>query len=301
MLPKASSLAASSFVVIVALGFGWYSFRAADRARLTLHDFEGKHARTDERIRATRQQLTALQRSTAALEAKIEHANPPGLPPKSAADRNPVEPQDPSTLLVSDPVLRALYLTSFRANLALRYGPIYQSLGLTQAQIDKFEELATAQADELVTLHAAALAQGLKLTDSDVTALEKRSDDRFYTTIASEVGEAVAQQMSQLDRISDVQDWVLTSNSFCLPGSQPLTSLQVAQVAQIIANTSPSAQSEDKTDSNSIDWDKVYTQADALLSDLLSGGQIQAFKHAVEIEQYKAINKKIDVSNGVPR
>jgi hypothetical protein len=171
-------------------------------------------------------------------------------------------------------VMRSLYLKSLRANLALRYGLMYQSLGLTQAQIDKFEELAITQADDVITMQAAALAQGLTLSDPGLAALEKQNVDQFYATIASAVGAAVSQQVIQLDRMQGMQDIVNGVDNMITAGSPPLTSLQGAQLTQILANASASYKDGGNADQNTINWDNVYDQAEALLS----GPQFQAFK-----------------------
>ena len=161
---------------------------------------------------------------------------------------------------------------------------MYQSLGLTPAQIDKFEKMAIAQEDDVVTMKAAAIAQGLALSDPGVDVLEKQSKDQFYAAVASDVSVALSQSLTNLDRISPVQDTVIfLSHTFTPLGSPHLTYMQEAQLGQILANASASYQSGGDADTTTIDWDQAYNQAAALWS----GPQLQGFKNSMEFRQYR--------------
>jgi hypothetical protein len=288
-----SLIIATSALLVVAIGFGWKSVQSAGKAEATHAALIEQRAQLDTRILQVREQLAARQRDAISLQAEIKNVPAIKTDGQTAEANHPVGAKDPTTLIVSNPGLRALYLKSFRSNLPQRYGSIYQKLGLTQAQINKFEELATGQADSVLTLHAAELAQGSRLSEPDVAAREKQSNDHFYTAIADEVGATVSAQMIQLARLDDVQDWLVDSASFIPAGAQPLTGLQVSQLAQILASTSVSYQSGGNADRTSVNWDKVYAEADQRMSGLLSEPQIQNFKHAVEIQQFQNINEKI--------
>ena len=278
---RSSIIVAVSVFVVLGLAFAWYSVRSAQAADASLTALNEKLVRLEVKLSQERERIAAGRQHVADLESRTESAKPR----QAAATEKPPRPKDAETLMASDPNLRALYLNSYRAGLARRYGSMYRSLALTQTQIDKYEELATAHADDLVTLHADALAQGLKLSDPDVAALEKQSDGQFHELVGSEVGAPVVQQLINLDRISPMQHDANLTEMFIPVGSPPLTGEQETQLMQVLANASASYQGGGKADQKSINWDMVYDQAETLLSGVLTGSQLQAFKVAVEFEQ----------------
>jgi len=287
---RSSLIVAASVFLVIALAFEWHRVRSAHAADPALTALNEKLARLEVNLAQERKRIAAGRRHVADLESRIKSAKPR----KAAAAKTPSQPKDPATLMASDPNLRALYLKSFRACLARRYGSMYRSLALTPEQIDKFEELATAQADEVVTIQAAAVAQGLQLSDPGVAALEKQSNNQFYELVGSEVGAPVVQQLVELDRISPVQQAANLTELFNPVGSPPLTGGQETQLTQVLANASASYQGGGKADPNSINWDMVYDQADTLLSGVLTGSQLQAFKVAVEFEQTSVRRDRFD-------
>jgi len=287
---RSSIIVAVSVFVVIGLVFAWYSARSARAADASLTALNEKLARLDVNLSQERERIAVGGRHVADLESRTKSAKPR----QAATAEKPPQPKEAETIMASDPNLRALYLNSFRAGLARRYGSMYRSLALTQTQIDKYEELATAHADDLVTLHADALAQGLKLSDPDVAALEKQSDGRFHELVGSEVGAPVVQQLINLDRISPMQHDATLTEVLIPLGSPPLTDVQETQLMQVLANASASYQGGGKADQKSINWDMVYDQAETLLSGVLTGSQLQGFKAAIEYEQLTVRRNQFD-------
>jgi hypothetical protein len=278
-MPSRNSIAvATTAFLAFAVGFGWDSFQSAHKAETSLYTLSAQRARLAFDIHQTRQRIAARQRVAVALQARIKSVEPK-VPPAKSSQR-----KDENTLIASDPKLRGLYLKSYRALLGLRNAWLYQSLGLTQAQINKYEEMATAQEDDIVAMKAAAIARGLTLSDPGLAGLEKQSKGQFYSAIASGVSEALSQSLINLDRISPVQDTVVFNASLLAPlGSPHLTDLQEAQLGQILANASASYQSGGDADTTTIDWNQAYDQAAAILS----GPQLEGFKTSIEFRQYR--------------
>jgi hypothetical protein len=270
---------AAGVLLAFALGFAWHNFQSARRTAASLAELGEQRGQLDMSIRRARERVAARRQDAIALQNKINSAQPP----KSTPGNSP-QAKDPATLMASDQKLRSLYLKSFRALLAVRVAWMYQSLGLTQAQIDRFEEMAEAREDDIVTMKAAAIAQGLAQSDPGLAALQKQSEVQFYAAVASEVSVALSQALINLDRVEPVQEDA-TNMSFLLAplGTPHLTGWQEAQLGQLLASASTSYQSGGNADTNTIDWDKAYDQAAALLS----GPQLEGFKTWMELRQYR--------------
>jgi hypothetical protein len=268
----------TSLFLVFAMGFAWRGYRSEGTAQAAFTAFGRQRARLDLDLRQARDRMVGRQRETSTLEAKIERSPAPPAAAKITAANVPPPRQDPATLVASDPELRSLYLKSFRANLAQRYLGMYQSLGLSQAQIDKFEDLATAQADDGLTRQAAALAQGLTLSDPGLADLQKESLAQFEASVANDVSPAAAQQLRLLDRTQEAQNLLILTQKLVALGSTPLTSSQGSQLVQILASASPSFQSGGQVNPAEIDWDNAINQAAGILSE----GQLRAFKAAEE-------------------
>ena len=189
MPSRSSILAATSAFLVLALGFGWFGLRSARQAETSLAALRQNLARLNASVQQARDQMTE-----AAAEARPHcEQNSKACPLTAVATKivsvpNPLPTKDPATLMASDPKLRSLYLKAFRAGLVRKYRPMYEGLGLNQLQIDKFEDLATAHADDVVTMQAAAREQGIKPSDPDFAALEKQSTGSIYATVAQRSG-----------------------------------------------------------------------------------------------------------------
>ena len=285
-MPKKSigAVAMGAFLILAA-GVWWYGIQSARTADASLVAVTQKLASVESDIRQAQARIAARKSEGAALQARLTTLHSLKEAPQAAAPTGRIQPKNPATLTASDPKLRELYLKTTRANLMVRYGSIYQSLGLTPSQIDKFEDLATTHADDLMTMRAAALAQGLELSDPGFVALQKQSNDQFYTAITSDVGPGISEQLTQLQRTQGAQGFVNDIDSMIATGSPPLTAAQSSQLVQLLANNTPSYQKGGSVDANAIDWNSAYAQA----ASVLSGAQLEAFQ--AEAQMFRIAGK----------
>jgi len=281
MSPKTVLISATGALLVLALGFGCYSIVAADKSEAALAGINHDLAQLDASARQAQARIAAGQRDAAALEAKIQQGNSNKTAQITAAAGNRAISRNQDVLIASDPKLHDLYLRSFRAGLALRFGAMYQSLGLTPAQINAFEELETNQADDRNYIRVAALEQGLNPNDPGVNALLKQNTDDFYAAVATQVSPAASQELMQLARTQNVEGIVNDIDSMVGFASQPFTGAQSQQLRQILANDSTNYQSGGNANRITINWTAASSQA----AGILSGPQLAAFNAESQLQQ----------------
>jgi hypothetical protein len=284
---KPVTILSATVFLILAWGFGCHYYQSAHSAESSLAFLDQNLAQVDASVHQAKEQLAIREQVSASLREKLNRAQTALTAPKVVDPKDSLPAKDDATLLAADPKLRELYLKGIRSGLGFLYGSMYQmyqSLGLTQAQIDKFEELATAQADDVITMKAAALAQGLTLSDPAFAALEKQNLEQYYATIDREVGAPVSQKLIEYARLGPAESVAGRTANYIPLGSPPLTSLQVAQLKQIVANASASYQNGGDTNLDDINWD----QANDLAAHLLSGAQLETYQAVAGYEQIQA-------------
>jgi hypothetical protein len=272
--------AGATLVAVLALGAAWYFFRetrAAERAQISL---TASLQRARER---TRTEEAAPRTSGDGSSASAAHAgNPDGAAPHPAAPSL-------AALLSADPKLMALYLRNFRANLPDIYGFEYARLGLSPAQIDKFEELTTAHEGETMDLRAAAQAQDLPANDPGIAAMRKQSDRQYQLAVLALAGISAVQAQND-QRMASPQMSIILGNvaSLTAIGQAPMSYAQAGQLAPILAAASSSFQSGGQVQLATIDWDKAIAQA----SSVLSGPQLESLKMQAVAAKATALAKE---------
>ena len=279
MLPRTSIVAAAASFLALALGVGWYGFHAARRAEASLAAINRALGRLHAGVRQADERAATRKRDIDGLQAALQKAL------ADAQVNRPAGHKDPATLMAADHTLRDLYLKSFRANMMRRFGGIYQILGLSPVQIDRFEELATACEGDKWTIRAAALAQGFAPNDPAIDGLQKQNLEQLRAAVANELGTAVAQQLDQVGRLEPAQGLVDDAGSLVAPGTPPLTNSQDAQLLQLLAISSDGYQAGGKFDPSTVDWDKASAQA----ATILSGSQLEAFNAEAQLARVVAM------------
>jgi hypothetical protein len=273
------NVVAIAVFLLLALGFGWYELRAVHAADSALADLTGKAARLDADVHEAEFRLKASRGDAVTLRAKLH-----GLAMAAAARNRPDPSLDPSVFIAADPKLRDLYLKWFKANLVVRYGAMYQALGFSQEQIDKFEELTTAREGERMDIRGAAMGQGLTSADPANGTLQKQSIDQYNAALSASLGEGVVEQVNQVFRTQPGEILVSDISSLVPPGAPPLTSAQSGQLLQIMANANPTYQSGGRIDPSAINWNNITAGAAAILS----GPQLQALNAEAQLARIAA-------------
>ena len=271
----------ATVVALLALLAAWAGFRqtrADQRARAAI-------ARDEAAIATAR----ARERADASAGAP---AGPPAAAPAPPSVRKVAGPSVAS-LLAADPKLMDLYLRSFRAGLPDRFGAIYARLGMSPAQIDRFEELSTAHEGEIMDLRAAAEAQGLPDDDPGIAAMRQQSN-RDYRTAITTLALSLGLTPSRLEQENNLANGALESvlggvASLAALSPAPMTYAQAGQLAPILAAANTAA-SPGAIDRSTIDWDKVLPQAAAILP----APQVQALQAQATAAQVLRLAREFD-------
>jgi len=145
----------------------------------------------------------------------------------------------------------------------LKYAQLFQKLGLTPAQIDRFEDIVAEHQLRLHEITEGAKAAGAANSDPDVAKLQSDENRRFDAAAATVLGEQGNQQLQEFQRTEMPRYWVgqLAGNVY---DSQPLSAEQSEQLVQILANQSESYRKGGSA--GSIDWNGALAQAPNVLS-----------------------------------
>ena len=308
------SLVAVVTLVAVALVVAWRESRMTQVSRMALAAAVEKRAMLETRIGIEEGRVTALEREWKALQAML--AGLRSAPAKARPVYKPVHINAPAeaamwlaigaeswqeVALQKNPRLQAGYLASERTNLALRYGPLLQRLGLTPDQTEKFNDLMAEHTARLLDLKLTARAQGITEPDQANATLIQQADERLSAAQLDLLGDAGYQQLQEYERTLPVREQAgMLAGALALTDT-PLSTQQAEQITQIIANASKGYQGGGRADmpmpgngelltplmlahqavAETIDWGAVLTQARGVLSE----SQFALFEASVTKDQ----------------
>jgi hypothetical protein len=275
-------LAALAFCLL-SLGSAWYAYRLVGEARVALFALAQQRRTLEAQIRQNQEKLAEEARARQALQAKLagaaaarDGASATGGKPAAAAAAPPLD-----ELLAADPKLFDEYLQGFRGNLHETYAALYRKYGLTPEQQEKFEALATAHEADIRDLRGSAEAQGLAQDDPGIAAMREQMNQHFAGEVVAQLGINVklmrAAQTEQRSVFAPMQDSVDTIASAAGASQAPLSGAQAAQLAQLMAGSTPEYQAGKPAVAKDINWDAVLAQAPGFLTPAqLEGLRLQA-------------------------
>lgn len=222
---------ALGLVAAVSLVVAGWSFRSAQRARAAEAELARDRRALDTESAQLHRQLAARREEMERLSTALrEDRTPPGTPsPAPAAPASAAPRRELADLLQADPALRALFRQSTRAELAMRFRPLYLHAQLSPAQIEKFEELMTDAEQGRLDLQAAAKAQGLAANDPALAGLRRSAADELARAQRETLGEEGFQVLQRVDRQEGMVQ-LLTQVARLAPVEQPLTPTQYQQL-----------------------------------------------------------------------
>ncbi len=287
---KSILIAASLAVLVLGLGLGGFTLRKRNEIRIALGQLSEEQGRSEARLQQEREAGARRRREQMALAAKpARTARGPRDVGRSsggpgAADIKPIDRSANFNRAIERHAdVRALALKAFRANLVVRFGEMYKSLGLTSEQIEKFEDMATAHEDDRETLYAAAAQQGLDPAAGNVLVLHDQYMNQYYASLGIDLSPAVEAAVQQLDsernRVGPLQSVVEAADMTIDVDATPYSGRQRSDLVRMLAGLSPSYQAGGSADVDSVDWTAARTQA----ATILSGAQLQAFDAQVQM------------------
>jgi hypothetical protein len=133
-----------------------------------------------------------------------------------------------------EPEMQNLLLQTDRARLPLKYERLYREMGLSAGQIAKFEELNVESQGQLLDIHSAADALGLKDTDPTIVALVVENTNQLKQAEVTLLGSSGYAQLKAYDQGEQKRELMNAVATNLLFTSTPLTVDQSAQLAQLM-------------------------------------------------------------------
>lgn len=287
------TLSASIMALAVILGTVGIAFRSSRRAQAELADARRRYSHTLTDLQTWSDRLDTVRR--AASPASSEKELPIAAEASKVSDRR----ADSVELVATHPELRGPYLKSYRHRTHIKYLPLYLTLGLSAAQISKFEDILVNGEEDKIDLLTASLAQGVPTTDPSLAAMQKEFAAQLQAAETDLLGQAGFHALQSYDRASS--GWSLATDVSTLAAAQgnPLSLAQEQQLIAVAASASGSYQTGGKIDAATFDREEVLVQA----SKFLSPTQLAALASDTEGGPFLALVKQFyqSAASGSPR
>lgn len=243
----------------------WFNARAAAHHR-------AEHRALTNRIQEHRSSLRHVEARLAAARAKPVLTEPtaralPSAPlpvPKRAAV--PALPPNSLEKLANDPHLQNVKLASRRAQLAITFGPLYRSLGLTPDQVARFEQNLLRKEETNEDIIAAARARGTSINDPAVQKMLGESAQAYGSAQHELLGDQGMLQLSEHERLAMVREIVSGYSGAAAMSGAPFDGEQAERLTQVLDGASARYSKTNSPDVGKINWTQVTAQAVAFLS-----------------------------------
>ena len=277
MITRKPILLVTGLIAIAAAVLSVIGWQAQRNDRNALVAAERNRVQLLARIARVDQQAAQANRNQRALRAKMALAEAKN---RAATKPNALAAFDAGAAIMNDPKFQAAYFASQRPKLLLRYGALFQTLGLTPAQIDRFVRNAITRDETALDLAATARAQHLSPSDPSIAGLFQKMAADYQSAQSDLLGESGYSQTAEFERAAPVRGVVDgVAGQLALAG-EPLTAQQADQLVQAAASTSPPDATGPNGAPASVDWDaaleKVRKQG------ILSPTQLAAYTSAVQ-------------------
>ncbi len=134
---------------------------------------------------------------------------------------------------VLSPAIQQRAAQQFRANLSLRYGPLYVALRFSPDEISKFEAVMNDKFWTMSDLVSAAKATGLP--DTATTNIKKQALDLVDEKLLAELGESKYREYLQYDLVVDTRELTDALASKVYYSNSPLSAQQADKLTELLA------------------------------------------------------------------
>jgi len=245
---------------------GWLEMMQIRELRTALEKSNqlGKHLAADVTADAKRNEWQRKQR--AALQAKMDQLKA-AHPEAARANERPLD-EKAWLAIYGDPKLQNLRLNTYRSRLIFSYGGFYRAMGLSAAQIAKFEEIRAQSRAHYEDIAMAGETLGFDAKGPEVAPLIADNEARLRADELTLLGQAGYDRLQAYDQAAPERQFMSSLASNLLFTSAPLSSQQSEQLAQIVSATrqpAPLSAAEPMAPSG-IDFGEVQAQAANFLS-----------------------------------
>jgi hypothetical protein len=271
----------ASVLAALAVGTAVYEVRETSQAETALATATKENAALRERVqreaartaevekkfRSAEALAASLQKSADEIEAAKKTAEQLKQTAPAKAGANPAG-NFFVDVVMTNPEYQELNAKHNHSSLRFTYGPLYRKLGLSPEQIANFEAAMDEQEQSTMDAFLAARSQEVSYEDPSLAQLKaadaKPVDDKLRATL----GDAGFEEFNAYKKTMDSRAAVDSLASALYYTETPLTAGQADQLTQLVAaNTGKrSVDAAGTTTFGEVDWDKVYAQAQGILS-----------------------------------
>lgn len=280
-----------------AAALAWKDTRRKSEIQTAITMIAQKRSRLDAEIREREQWLATADGNRVRLQSERD-----GLLKAKATPTTPVEAKKTATAPTSsalmaqalqqfendqkDPKIQVSQLASRRSKVRSTYELLFRTLGLSPAQIEKFQEIAARLEAQKMDLNA-ILGEEVKAnqvisegTWSAVKKLQAKADADYQSAQRELLGETGYRQLQDYERTSPVRTMVSGLAGTAVLAGLPISAQQAERLTQVLANASSEYQQGRTASLATVDWNLVDAQA----SDILTESQLSLFKTAEPAE-----------------
>ena len=265
-------LGAALAVVIALAGF---EFVSARRARAALERVNNQRAEKAEQLAVWRNKMAAAGKEEASLGDALKElqTSQPHYPVSlESGPRKEATPQrnggrpDIAALLEKTPGLRAPYRQFRRADVAIRYLPLFDRLKLAPAQVEKFKDIMVEDEEERIDLQTTAAAGALASTDPTIAKLKQQQEMKLKAAQLELLGEDAYQEVERFNRVQPLESIMFGAANLISEDSSPMSAQHAQQLINVLAKANAPYLSGGTANQQTIDWPKVLVEAQSVLS-----------------------------------
>lgn len=157
------------------------------------------------------------------------------------------------------------FIGAKKAELAQRYGPLFQSLGLLPEQREQFKVIMSAETARSADITAAADAQQLQRDDPILVALRKQSVEQRQAELAVLLGARGHAEFNEFERTIQVRG-LADGLAVQLAAVEPLSGQQADRLTRVFASSSAAFLRGGSATSADMDWASIDEQTRAILT-----------------------------------
>lgn len=290
-------------LVAATLGFGAIRFVAEQhaarrKAEIAAEESEARRAKLDAEVKLAEQKLAAAGSERTRAQAELAARPKPSTPPVSAATPPAKPAPAPMTALrnalLNDPQLQNLRLSAVRPKLRATYLPLFEQLGLTEAQAAQFLAIAEKRGEQEMDLAAVMETRRLPAGDPEVAALKKQVVQDFRAAQTALLGDEGWRKVEAYERSIPAREFVNEFAGAATVMGASITAAQADALSAALTGASAAYAQGGGVTTDNIDWDRVLTGASATLN----AEQMAVFRNAVL--QFRNINRLRELAGRRP-
>jgi len=168
-------------------------------------------------------------------------------------------------LIGSRPTLREAWMAMRRASTDFAYARLFQALGLSSAQVERFKTILVNGQESEMDLAVAAASEGISWSDPGLEGLKKAASDQ---TVDQPMKELLGSDYAAYRVYKDeLPGWQLVSqlNGLSSYENSPLNDVQSAALEKLFV-TNSSHNGDGSVVANSVNWEAVLPAATTILN-----------------------------------